>query len=158
VLRSAATGFGEAAAGAAALRGATLFGFTSDDSTLAGAALGCFATVFFGDFRVDFLADFFAAFSGAFFAAFFVFLTACFTAFLAAFLEVLATRFAFLPRFFAAALVARVFFAARFFAGLFFKFFLPGVATTISFIVQTDLPGMILQGFPAGRVLLHGFR
>jgi hypothetical protein len=46
--------------------------------------------------------------------------------------------------------VTRAFFAARFFAGFFFTFFLPGVATTISFIVQTDLPGMILQDFLAG--------
>src|SRR6185437_14568133 len=119
-------------------------------------ALRFFAAVFLTDFLSGFLAGFAGAFLAAFLTAFlFVFLTAFFTVFVVIFLTFPVARLLLRLRFLATeALKARFFFVPRFFDVLFLEVFLAGVATTISFIVQMDLPG----NEPGGRDLLHGFR
>src|SRR5882724_5157970 len=104
-------------------------------------AMGLFGLLF-----DDFLVGFLDGFLGAFFAAVFftAFLAVLFAVFLASFTE----RVPVLARFFDAAALAvralgdlRALFAPRFLAGFFLA-----VATTISFIAQTRLSGIIAGG------------
>ena len=154
--RSAAFGFGEAATVELSLFGALFFGATLFASAAGAMACAEALRFFAAVFLTDFLLGFFAGFPGAFLAAFpFAFLTVFFTVFFAIFLAFLVARLLLRLRFLAAGtLKARVFFVPRFFDVLFLEVFLAGVATTISFFVQMDLPG----NEPDGRVLLHGFR
>jgi hypothetical protein len=118
---------------------------------LFGVELGLFGPAFFADFLGDFSGVFFAAFFPAVFFAVFllVFLLVVLLVFLAVFFAVFLAFFTppllVLARFFGAAAFAvrarddlRAFFALRFLTGLFLA-----VATTISFIAQTRLSGII---------------
>src|ERR1700716_787319 len=130
------------AAGAALLVVVSVSGFPDFFGTLvgSGAETRFFDFACFEDFLPDVLAAFFA--------------TGFFAGFMAAFLACLTTRLLFLTRFFdAAALVVRARGDLRtFFAFLPDGFFL-GVATTNSFMAQTEFSGLIVGG-----ALPRGFR